>query len=1142
MRDNILSRLRWYQQLLIVGGGTAITILVLGASLLQVGASVSSYIASTREEMSADVRRAQDLIARTAATLRDTVSGMQLAALDSDAFNVELHPDLTSGHVLQLSQGRLLPPLFVLRANGSETPAAQYLQLAREMVAVNAIMAARISRESIAYLVSRDRKLMVLSASPWQNVPWMSRLVESRREMLESTASLAEQLANPPGSLRHEAVPGLPTLHWLPPYDSPLTGQRAIRIAADIRGGDGNTLATAVFELPLATLAATLPHDGPDGTCLIFDAGQRPVLSCRKGGLPENLLVIEQAVANGLGTSAQLAYREGEVLAAWTLGSSHWTLVYTQSWRNIASAIGPQLMTSVAAAGLIIVTCWSFLLLLKWRVFIPAIAQSQRVFENEHLGRTLVDTAPVGLGLIAIHSGKPLLRSPAMMDADAQLLTSRQGLSGELAAQFLLHENQPAPHDYPGALQLDLRFPTIDGSHRDLSVRMARARYEGVDVLVAAFTDVTLEKQMERVSQEAQHAADSANAAKSAFLAAMSHEIRTPLNAIHGNLELLSHSALDSAQRAHVDTIRSASDSLLSIVSDVLDFSKIEAGELRLEHLEYDIQDIAARALIMFSTTARAKGLVLGGEFGLHTTQPMRGDPTRVAQVINNLLSNAVKFTAAGKVTLRMTQDATPPQLVLTVEDSGIGMSPEQMSMLFQAFTQADITINRRFGGTGLGLALCSRLSQAMGGTLSVTSKAGQGSCFTLRLPLDRDLPPAQLPSFAREHVLLVAADDAQRNYLIYALSAWGLAPNAYAHPAQINDAALQQAAVLVLWGSRDTWHPDDENRIVEDARWVLDCSQDAPARPAAAGRILSVTTYGLASLEVALNHVLRGHALAAPAEPGKVLQKRLRVLVVEDNPLNQRLFQDQLNMLGCDARVACGGHEALSWLEQESYDVLLTDLSMPEMSGYELAAQVGTRYPALPIVAVTADVNPQTCERCAACGMVRVLDKPLSLEDLGHTLSEVSGVTRLHREPVAPRRRRTDKALPDPIWKIFLASSESSLTVLRQAWKNDDIDVLLAELHSLRGAFGVFQLQTLAEQCAELSKGLQATGIAANTAGLLALCEAMEAIVSMGSPDVSSLLGHIIELANDPDDQRRRLRIETLARLAQVTLEQNRA
>ncbi|MGE8614557.1 MAG: ATP-binding protein, partial [Achromobacter veterisilvae] len=627
----------------------------------------------------------------------------------------------------------------------------------------------------------------------------------------------------------------------------------------------------------------------------------------------------------------------------------------------------------------------------------------------------------------------------------------------------------------------------------DLSVSMARARYQGQDVLVTAFVDVTAKKRVEQQLRKARQAADSANAAKSAFLAAMSHEIRTPLNAILGNLELLSHSPLNAAQRDRLDTIRSASDGLLSVVSDVLDFSKIEAGELRLEEIEFDALEVASRALRMFAPMAQACGLALVGELGLAVSQPMRGDPTRLGQILHNLLSNAIKFTNAGKVTLRLALDEAGLQAAFEVEDTGIGMSAEQMARLFRAFSQGDATISRRFGGTGLGLALCSRLAQAMGGTMAAESEPGLGSRFTLRLPLGECAGERDLPRFDGQSVVLVAAFEAERAYVGQALSAWGLRPQGYGHPAQVGQRELEGAAALVLWGARQTWLAADENRLIEESAWVIDCAMSGPGLPTAAGRLLSVSMYGLGGLAGALRHALQGRALA-PASPGRrVLARPLRILVAEDNLVNRRLFEEQLALLGCEVRTAEDGEAALAWLEREEYDVLLTDLAMPGMDGYALARRALRRWPSLPVVAATAHVTPQERERCAQAGMARVLGKPLSLEELGRTLSELTGIA--WESPAATGSAedlKDGQAILDALRQTFLQSCKASLETLRHAQAQGDTAQLLAELHSLGGALNVFRVHDVARDCSELDQAVRQTGIAANATAIDRLCDAL--------------------------------------------------
>ena len=521
----------------------------------------------------------------------------------------------------------------------------------------------------------------------------------------------------------------------------------------------------------------------------------------------------------------------------------------------------------------------------------------------------------------------------------------------------------------------------------------------------------------------------------------------------------------------------------------MLDFSKIEAGEMTLEHIEFDALEVASRSLTMFGALARVKGVRLSGAFGVATSLPMQGDPTRLGQVINNLLSNAIKFTERGEVTLRVSAP-DGVALLIEVEDSGIGMTAEQQTAVFEPFSQADTTISRRFGGTGLGLTLCARLTQAMGGRIKVCSEPGKGSCFTVRVPLGSPAAAPALPQFDGEPVLFVAAADAWHAYAVPALKAWGLTVQACRHPAQIDEATLEEAEAVILCGERETWHADDENRLIESARWVIDCSAEGPVSPVATGRMISVSGFGLMGLASALRHTLRAEPLESADEVPQMLQHPLKVLVAEDNPVNRMLLEEQLKLLGCEAVMAENGKRALARLLREKFDVLVTDLSMPEMDGYALAREVRARWPDMPVIAATAAITLEERKRCEAVGIVRVVNKPLSLERLRTALSDVVGVpvSAMQVDPARADDAQTEtatedwlggRALPDEVRQEFLASFELSIETIAVAQRNDDAVRMLAELHSLRGALGVFRQRELAQRCAALEARIKREGLA---------------------------------------------------------------
>lgn len=1120
-QDDVLRRLRRHQYLLVGGGGLLVTLAIVLTCLLEIWAVTRGHLDKLQDKVSLDARQLGEFKASITANMRNNVQSIELALRAKDIEDRSwLHAFQLGDQSLRVQATADAHPLLVI-GRGNEhalEDAVPYLQLAVRLSPLVSITMERSTAGHSIYLYSHDKRHLLVSQVPWPGGDWQRRLVAQRATLFDRLTAGLDRLDDAP-----EERPSRAELQWFPSYESPLTGKHVLRTVALVRNASGQAFGSVVYELPVDSIKRQLSEFGFSADYMIFDAAGQLMVSSADSPETGRLELAQTALDDGLGRAYRRDYQGGQVLYGWSLGPSGWTLVYALSWRDVASGLGLQLLVPILTAGTLILITWVFLFLIKRRVLAPAVSQSQRVFESEQLSRTLIQTAPVGLALLVVDSGEVLLRSPVMAAMQQRISDHECQLPDELARRY----RQYVATERPGARHLslheDLTLAASDGEVLNLSVSMAPVRYQERDALVSAFIDITDKKRLEQSLLEAKIAADHANAAKSSFLAAMSHEIRTPLNAILGNLELLAHSALDF-QQDRLDTIRRSSDSLLAIISDVLDFSKIEAGELNLERIEFDLLDVASRSLAIFTPMARATGLMLHGELGDTVTLPMRGDPTRLGQVLNNLLSNAIKFTEHGQVTLRIRVDAPASRVVLEVEDTGIGMSETQLQQIFRPFSQADTSINRRYGGTGLGLTLCQRLTQVMGGELSVQSQAGQGSLFHFALSLEPGFAPAERPEFGGERILLLAALPEQRDYLDRVLRGWGLQVSTYQHPTQLDEQTLSTADALVLWGERMTWCAEDENRLVEQSAWVIDCSTEGPREPTAAGRILSVSVHGLRGLSCALQYGLQGKPLPERKEPQLALPARLRILVAEDNLVNQRLFEEQLQLLGCEALVVADGKQAMVELERERFDLLLTDLSMPGLDGYALAAMVRERWPHMPVVAATASVTLQERERCQAAGMTQVLTKPLSLEALAMALREICGADRgegrVVPEHIPGRPLTTGRgvlggvSLPADVQTAFDGACAESHGTIQQALRANDAEAVLRELHSLRGAFGVFQLEQLAQQAAELDEEVRRLGCLGARASIESFCDTLENTVLHAPKDVESLIGRLVELA----------------------------
>src|SRR5213083_880997 len=669
--------------------------------------------------------------------------------------------------------------------------------------------------------------------------------------------------------------------------------------------------------------------------------------------------------------------------------------------------------------------------------------------------------------------------------------------------------------------------------HRDgrlIPVRLSAAYAQDAtgEVVIVRYEDITQRKRAEAAIREARDVAERAAHARSAFLANMSHEIRTPMNAVLGFVELVLDTELSGEQRRALELVRSSSEALLTILNDILDYSKIEAEHLELETIPFDLPKVVHATATLLAVRAREKHLELTVDVTPDVPHLVRGDPTRVRQVLMNLIGNAIKFTEQGEVAVSAVVargDTNRASVRFRVRDTGIGISRDQLTTIFREFSQADASMTRRYGGTGLGLAISRKLVALMGGELTVASEVGRGSefSFTLTFPIEAAVPLARTggatTSLGGRRLLVVDDNETNRRILRDMLGAEGVA---------VHEAARADAGMAVLRRAAAAGTPFD--LAILDAQMPDQDGFELAAAVRAdpdlvATKLLILTSAGQrgdgercrqmgiqayltkpiarADLIEAVGTVLveAPPAGAAPAliTRHSIAESRhtLRVLLAEDNVVNQQVATAMLVKRGHQVDVVGNGREAVDAVGARDYDLVLMDIQMPEMDGFTATEAIRAlpRGRTLPIIALTAHALSGERERCLERGMTGYLAKPFKAHDLFAAIEGRTGATADTAAAPAPpvdlaafrgtMREAGAEAAVDGILMTFASTLPQRLEALAEASRGGEAEAIQRAAHAFRSAAATIGAHRLAQLLEAMEASARSGEVARAQGGL---------------------------------------------------------